>query len=100
MTTQNNLTRRDLAQAVSEGTGLSLRGSSDIVDAFFLVMKETMTAGEPIKLVQFGSFLVRDKAGRRGRNPRTGEEITICERRRVTFRPSRALRDRLNREQA
>ena len=86
---QGNLTRRELAQAVSAGAGLSLRGSSDIVDAVFLVLKEAMIAGEPIKLARFGSFLVRDKAPRRGRNPRTGEDITIRERRRITFRPSR-----------
>jgi integration host factor subunit alpha len=76
--------------------GISHRGAGDIVDAVFATMKQSVVAGESVKLVQFGVLAVRDKSPRRGRNPKTGESMTITKRQMITFRPSRKLRDRLN----
>jgi len=59
-------------------------------------MKSTLINGESIKLVQFGSLNVRDKSPRRGRNPKTGESMTITKRQMINFRPSKQLRERLN----
>ena len=59
-------------------------------------MKQALLEGETIKLVHFGTFSVRDKAPRRGRNPRTGESITIKKRQTVSFRPSKKLREQIN----
>jgi integration host factor subunit alpha len=67
-----------------------------MIDTIFAAMKETLVSGESIKLVQFGTLTVRDKSPRRGRNPRTGESMTITKRKMVSFRPSKRLRERLN----
>jgi len=92
----NNVTRKELAVAVNDQLGVSQRNSSEIVDTVFSVLKDTLLNGESVKLVQFGTLTVRDKASRRGRNPRTGEPMTITERKMVSFRPSKKLRERLN----
>jgi integration host factor subunit alpha len=91
-----NVTRKELAVAVNEQLGISQRNSSDIVDTVFSVLKDTLVNGESVKLVQFGTLTVRDKSPRRGRNPRTGESMTITKRQMVSFRPSKQLRERLN----
>ena len=91
-----NVTRKELAVAVNEQLGLSQRSSSDIVDTVFSVLKDALVEGESVKLVQFGTLAVRNKAPRRGRNPRTGESMTITRRKMVSFRPSKQLRERLN----
>jgi integration host factor subunit alpha len=91
-----NVTRKELAVAVNEQLGLSQRNSSDIVDTVFTVLKDALIGGESVKLVQFGTLAVRDKAPRRGRNPRTGESMTITRRKMVSLRPSKQLRERLN----
>lgn len=95
---KRNVTRKELAISVNEKLGLSQRSAAEIVDTVFAVMKETMVAGESVKLVQFGTLSVRDKAPRRGRNPRTGESMTITKRQMVSFRPSKRLRERLNQD--
>ena len=91
-----NLTRKELAQSIADQLGYPLSNCSDIVDSVFAAMKQTLLARESIKLVHFGTFSLRDKHPRQGRNPRTGEAITIVERRTVSFRASRTLRDRMN----
>jgi len=93
---KKNVTRKELALAVNESLGLSQRNSSEMVDTIFATMKETLVSGESIKLVQFGTLTVRDKSPRRGRNPRTGESMIITKRKMVSFRPSKRLRERLN----
>ena len=93
---KKNVTRRELAVAINEKIGISQRQASEVVDTIFSVMKETLTSGESIKLVQFGTLMVRDKAPRRGRNPRTGDAMMISKRKMVSFRPSKGLRERLN----
>lgn len=92
----SNVTRKELAVAVNEQLGISQRNSSDIVDTIFAVLKDSLVEGESVKLVQFGTLTVRNKAPRRGRNPRTGESMTITKRQMISFRPSKQLRDRLN----
>lgn len=93
---KKNVTRKELAESVSEKLDISQRNASVIVDTVFATLKNTMVAGESIKLVQFGTLTVRDKAPRRGRNPKTGASMTITKRQMVSFRPSKRLRERLN----
>lgn len=93
---KKNVTRKELSLSVNEKLGLSQRNSSEMIDTIFAAMKETLVNGESIKLVQFGTLTVRDKSPRRGRNPRTGESMTITKRKMVSFRPSKRLRERLN----
>ena len=95
---KGNVTRRELVLSLTEKLGFTQRRSSELVDAVFRIMRDTMAAGESIKLVQFGTLSVRDKSPRRGRNPRTGESLTITRRQMVSFRPSKRLRERLNGE--
>lgn len=91
-----NVTRKELALTIADRLQISQRSAAEIVDKVFSVMKETMVAGESVKLVQFGTLTVREKSPRRGRNPRTGESMTITKRQMVSFRPSKQLRARLN----
>ncbi len=93
---KKNVTRKELAIALNNRLGISQRNAAEIVDTVFASMKETLISGESIKLVQFGTLIVRDKAPRRGRNPRTGEPMMITKRKMVSFRPSKRLRERLN----
>ncbi|HEB49506.1 MAG TPA: integration host factor subunit alpha [Desulfobulbus sp.] len=95
---KKNVTRKELAISVNNKLGVSQRNAAEIVDTVFATMKKTLISGESIKLVQFGTLTVRDKAPRRGRNPRTGESMTITKRKMVSFRPSKRLRERLNRD--
>ncbi len=96
-TKHNNLTRRELAETLSNQLGYSQSNCALMVDSFLDSMKQTLLRGEPIKLVHFGTFSIRDKSSRKGRNPRTGETITIKKRQTVSFRPSKELRERVNR---
>ncbi len=93
---KKNVTRKELALSVNEKLGVSQRNASEMVDTIFATMKNTLINGESLKLVQFGTLSVRDKSPRRGRNPRTGESMTITKRKMVSFRPSKRLRERLN----
>lgn len=93
---KNNVTRKELALSVTEKLGISQRNSAQIVDTVFATMKSSLINGESIKLVQFGSLNVRNKSPRRGRNPKTGESMTITKRQMINFRPSKQLRERLN----
>ncbi|MDD2466837.1 MAG: integration host factor subunit alpha [Desulfobulbus sp.] len=96
MNKNKNVTRKELSLSVTEKLGLPQRSAALIVDTIFATLRDTLINGESIKLVQFGSLIVRDKAPRRGRNPKTGESMTITKRQMITFRPSRQLRERLN----
>ena len=91
------MTKAEIVDAVQEKNGgLSKKGAADAVEAIFGSIKETLEAGENIKVSGFGNFVVRDKGARRGRNPQTGEEITISARRVLTFKPSTVLKSALN----
>ncbi len=91
-----NLTRKEIAEEVANQLGYSQTSCAEIVDSFLDSMKETLIEGKEIKLVHFGTFTLRDKNSRTGRNPRTGEAITIKKRQMVSFRPSKSLRDLVN----
>jgi len=93
---QTNLTRKEIAEKLTEQLGYSQNVCSELVDSFLNKLKDALIEGESVKLVHFGTFTVRDKAPRTGRNPRTGEPITITKRQVVSFRPSKKLREQVN----
>jgi len=93
---KSSLTRKDLAKAINEKMGFSQRCAGELIDAFFSCMKEALLKEDSIKIVQFGTLAVRQKAPRQGRNPRTGAALEICRRSMVTFKPSKGLREKLN----
>lgn len=93
------LTRADLTEAVHREIGLSRAESADLVETVLDHICTQLIAGENVKISSFGSFVLRDKAQRIGRNPKTGVEVPIEPRRVLTFRPSQLLRERINRPQ-
>jgi integration host factor subunit alpha len=90
------ITRADLSEAVYRRVGLSRKESAALVQSVLAEIAETLAEGEPVKLSSFGSFLVRDKKERIGRNPKTGVEAPITERRVLTFKPSSVLKARVD----
>ena len=91
-----NLTRKDLARAINEKLGFSKQSAGELVDTVFDRMKHGLLNEDAIKLVQFGTFNIRKKNARVGRNPRTGATMEICKRSMVSFKPSKGLRERIN----
>jgi integration host factor subunit alpha len=89
------LTRADLADAINREIGLSRSESADMVEKVLGHMCEALSKGENVKISGFGSFVLRDKGERVGRNPKTGVEVPIAPRRVLTFRASNMLRDRI-----
>ena len=87
------LTRVDLAEAVYRKVGLSRTESADLVEMVLDAICDCVADGDSVKLSSFGSFLVRDKNERVGRNPKTGEEVPIKPRRVMVFKPSNILKD-------
>ena len=92
---EKTLTRMDLSEAVFREVGLSRNESSQLVESVLSHMSDALVRGETVKISSFGTFTVRDKAARIGRNPKTGEEVPIHPRRVLTFRPSHLLKDRV-----
>ena len=90
------MTKADIVECIYERVGFSKKESADIVESVFETMKETLGDGEKIKISGFGNFVVRQKKARIGRNPQTGEEITISARKVLTFKPSQVLKNVLN----
>ena len=91
------MTKAELIEKVQERTsGLSKKEAAELVESIFDTIKESMEAGENIKVSGFGNFVVRDKSARTGRNPQTGEAIEIAARRVLTFKPSGVLKKSLN----
>ena len=90
------MTKADIVEKIMAGTGLAKRDSAEIMETVFSIMKSTLEQGENLKLSGFGNFQVKQKNDRRGRNPQTGESITISSRRVVTFKPSALLRQAIN----
>jgi len=90
------LTRADLSEAVYQEVGLSRNESGELVESVLREIARTLVAGETVKISSFGSFVVRHKGGRIGRNPKTGEEVPIEPRRVLVFRPSQTLKERIN----
>ena len=90
------MTKADIADKIHTTTGLSKKDSATMMESVFSIMKESLEAGETIKISGFGSFVVNQKNARRGRNPQTGEAITIEARRILTFKPSAVLKQSIN----
>lgn len=90
------VTRADLAEAVYRCVGLSRAESADLVEVVLQEICDTIETGETVKLSSFGSFVVRDKSERIGRNPKTGVEVPISPRRVMVFKPSNILKARIN----
>ncbi len=93
------MTKAELVEEVYQKIGFSKKESADMVETVFDIMKETLERGEKIKISGFGNFVVREKNTRIGRNPQTGQEIEICARRVLTFKPSQVLKKMLNDEE-
>jgi integration host factor subunit alpha len=89
------LTRMDLSEAVFQEVGLSRNESAELVEAVLQHMSDALVSGEQVKISSFGTFSVREKVARVGRNPKTGEEVPIQPRRVLTFRPSHLMKDRV-----
>ncbi len=97
MQERRTMTKADIIENVYEKVGgFSKKEAAEIVETVFDTIKETLERGEKIKISGFGNFVVRDKNARVGRNPQTGEEITISARRVLTFKPSQVLKNALN----
>lgn len=90
------LTRADLSEAVHRNVGLSRTESADLVKSVLDIITDTLITGETVKLSSFGTFMVRSKTGRIGRNPKTGEEVPITPRRVLVFRPSQVMKNQIN----
>ena len=95
MRSMNTLTRADLAEAINRKVGLSRAESLAMVEAILGHMGDALEGGHNVKISGFGTFLLRDKAQRIGRNPKTGVEVPITPRRVLTFRASQMLKDRI-----
>lgn len=93
------VTRADLCEAVYGELGLSRNESAQLVESVLNHIADALTDGEKVKISSFGTFTVREKRGRVGRNPKTGEEAPIDPRRVLVFRPSHVLKDRINETQ-
>lgn len=89
------LTRMDLSEAVFREVGLSRNESAGLVERVLEMMSDALVEGEQVKISSFGTFSVRSKTARVGRNPKTGEEVPISPRRVMTFRPSHLMKDRV-----
>ena len=90
------MTKADIAERIQATTGFTKKESADMLESVFSVMKNTLEAGEKIKIAGFGNFEVKQKKDRKGRNPQTGESITIEARRILTFKPSTLLKQAIN----
>ncbi|SOH92372.1 integration host factor subunit alpha [Monaibacterium marinum] len=93
---EKTLTRMDLSEAVYREVGLSRNESAQLVEDVLKHMSDALVTGEQVKISSFGTFSVRDKTARIGRNPKTGEEVPIDPRRVLTFRPSHLMKDRVD----
>ncbi|MCF8496792.1 MAG: integration host factor subunit alpha [Alphaproteobacteria bacterium] len=90
------LTRADIAEALYEQVGLSRNESADLVESVLDEIAQTLVGGEAVKISSFGSFSLREKGERVGRNPKTGVEVPISPRKVVVFRASHVLKDHIN----
>ena len=91
----NTLTRADLADVVHRRLGLSRAESAGVVERVLHHMCHALSEGKNVKVSGFGTFILRDKGQRVGRNPKTGVEVPIAPRRVMTFRASQIMRDRI-----
>jgi len=92
----NTVTRAQLGEAVYQEVGLSRNESAELLETVLGHMSDALERGDTVKISSFGSFSVRQKGQRIGRNPKTGEEVPILPRRVLVFRPSQVLKNRIN----
>jgi integration host factor subunit alpha len=85
----------DLSEAVFREVGLSRNESAQLVESVLQHMSDALASGETVKISSFGTFSIRDKSARIGRNPKTGDEVPISPRRVLTFRPSHLMKERV-----
>lgn len=97
--TNRTITRADLAEAVYEQVGLSRNESSDLVELVLEEISRNLIENKNVKISSFGSFSIREKGERIGRNPKTGVEVPILPRKVLVFRASHVLKDRINKGQ-
>ena len=90
------MTKADIVEKIYEKVGFSKKESAELVETVFDLIKTTLEEGDKIKIAGFGNFVVKEKSDRRGRNPQTGEEITIVARKILTFKPSQVLKSAIN----
>lgn len=95
---KSTMTKADIVEKVYEKIGFSKKEASELVELVFGELKEKLKAGDKVKISGFGNFVVREKKSRVGRNPQTGDQITISARKVLTFRPSQVLKGMLNGE--
>ncbi|PCJ59820.1 MAG: integration host factor subunit alpha [Rhodospirillaceae bacterium] len=93
---EGTVTRAHLTEAVYQEIGLSRNESADLVESVLKLVSDALVRGETVKVSSFGSFSVRQKGQRIGRNPKTGEEVPILPRRVLVFRASQVLKSRIN----
>lgn len=92
----STITRAQLSEAVYQEVGLSRNESADLLESVLRMMTDALAGGETVKISSFGSFSVRKKGQRIGRNPKTGEEVPILPRKVLVFRPSQVMKTRIN----
>ncbi len=90
------MTKADIVEIVYEKVGFSKKDVAAVIETIFECVKSTLERGEKVKISGFGNFSVRQKRARRGRNPQTGGEITIEERKVMTFKASQILKKSIN----
>ena len=95
MRSMDTLTRAEIAEGINRRLGLSRSESLGMVESILKHMSDALARGENLKISGFGTFMLRDKAERVGRNPKTGVEVPITPRRVLTFRASQMLKDRI-----
>ena len=90
------MTKADIINRIYERVGFSKKEATDVVETTFEIIKSQLEKGDKVKISGFGNFVIHGKQPRKGRNPQTGEEITIAGRRVLTFKPSQTLKKNMN----
>ena len=89
------MTKADIVEEVYSRVGFSKKESSEVVETVLETIKRTLENGEMVKIAGFGNFVIRTKGSRKGRNPKTGQEIEITPRKVVTFKPSQVFKEHI-----
>ena len=90
------MTKSEIVEEICQRVGVTKKRAAEVVTLILDLMKDALEKGEKVKISGFGNFEIRRKEPRKGRNPQTGEEITISERQVLTFKASQVLKERLN----
>ena len=93
---ERTITRAQLSESVYQEVGLSRNESADLLESVLGYISDALAKGESVKVSSFGSFSIRQKGQRIGRNPKTGEEVPILPRKVLVFRPSQVMKSRIN----